>query len=107
MAFKKGNKKIGGRKKGEANKKTLILDSFAKSVIDGGMEKFNEELNKLTGATYVNAFMSLFEYVKPKLSRMEATVENKNNYDLSKLSIQELKQLKSLQNKIMNDIYNT
>jgi hypothetical protein len=71
--FQHGHKKVGGKVKGTKNKKTLILDSFAKNIIEGGMEKFNRELNKLRGATYIKAYMTLFEYVKPKLARTELT----------------------------------
>jgi hypothetical protein len=74
MPFEKGKKKTGGKQAGAKNKKTLILDSFAKSVVDGGMEKFHTELNKLQGKDYVNAYLSLFEYVKPKLSRVDNNV---------------------------------
>jgi hypothetical protein len=49
MPFEKGKNKTGGRKKGLPNKKTAILDTFAQSVVDGGMEKFKKELNKLEG----------------------------------------------------------
>jgi hypothetical protein len=59
------------------NKKTLLIDSFAKSICDGGMEKFQQELDKLEGKEYINAFLQLFEYVKPKLSRMEMKADVK------------------------------
>jgi hypothetical protein len=75
MPFAKGKQKTGGKKKGTVNKKTAILDSFAKSVVDGGMAKFERELNKLSGQAYINAYLQLFEYVKPKLSRMEMKAE--------------------------------
>lgn len=94
MPFKTGQKKLpnSGIKKGEKQKKTLILDNFAKDIVDGGMEKFRTELNKLTGQNYVYAYLSIFEYVKPKLSR--TTIEGDGNnplvieesIDISKLS---------------------
>lgn len=68
--FKEGQ---GGRKKNSKNKKTLILNTFAQSIVEGGMDKFKEELDKLTGKEYIHAFMTLFEYVKPKLARTEMT----------------------------------
>ena len=71
MRFEKGKNKTGGREKGTPNKRTLIIDTFAKSICEGGMDKFEKELNELEGKDYVSAFLSLFEYVKPKLSRME------------------------------------
>lgn len=71
MPFTKGHKKIAGKKSGSRNKKTLVLDSFAKAVIDGGMDKFQTEIKKLKGKDYINAYLALFEYVKPKLSRSD------------------------------------
>lgn len=70
MPFVKGQKKTGGKKKGTVNKKTAVLDSFAKDVVEGGAEKFQQELSKLKGQQYVYAYLTLFEYVRPKLSRM-------------------------------------
>lgn len=75
MPFEKGKQKTGGRKKGAANKKTALLDAFAQTVCEGGVEKFKTELKKLKGKQYVDAYLMLFEYVKPKLSRTEAKVE--------------------------------
>lgn len=74
MPFKKGQKKTGGKEKGTSNKKTLILNSFAETIVDGGMDKFQAELTNLSGKQYVDAYMALFEYVKPKLNRTELTV---------------------------------
>lgn len=74
MAFRKGKIKTGGREVGVTNKKKLLIDAFAMSVCDGGMERFQEELEKLSGKDYVYAYLTLFEYVKPKLSRLDATV---------------------------------
>ena len=75
MAFTKGKPKTGGRKKGASNKNTALLDAFAKTVCEEGSDKFMRELKKLKGKQYVDAYLMLFEYVKPKLSRTEAKVE--------------------------------
>lgn len=71
--FEKGHKKSGGKQQGAKNKKTLVLDAFAKTIVEGGMEKFQRELMKLNGKEFVNAYMVIFEYVKPKLARTELT----------------------------------
>lgn len=76
MPFKKGKSKTGGRNKGIVNKKTLILDSFAEDIATGGMEKFKKELSKLSGASYVKAYMVLFEFVKPKLARSDVDLSS-------------------------------
>jgi hypothetical protein len=71
MPFAKGKTKTGGKTKGSVNKKTAILDAFAEDVVSGGIDKFKKELRTLKGSAYINAYLQLFEYVKPKLSRME------------------------------------
>jgi hypothetical protein len=78
--FTKGKIKTGGRAKESKNKKTLVLDAFAKTIIEGGMEKFHTELMSLKGALFVNSFMSIFEYVQPKLQRSENVNKNVNTY---------------------------
>lgn len=71
MPFQKGKHKTGGRAKGVTNKKTVVLDAFAKEVCEGGAAKFQQELKKLKGKDYVNAYLAVFEYVRPKLARTE------------------------------------
>jgi hypothetical protein len=71
MAAQKGHPKTGGRGPGIKNKKTLLLETFAQTITEGGMERFQNELNNLTGKEYCNAFMALFQYVVPKLNRTE------------------------------------
>lgn len=66
--FEKGHP---GKKKGTKGKRTLILNTFAEYIVEGGMEKFQTELNKLTGKDYVQSYLAIFEYVKPKLARQE------------------------------------
>lgn len=77
MPFQKGKIKDTGRTKGTKNKKTLVLDSFCQVIIDGGIEKFQKELKQLDGKDYINAYLQLLEYVKPKLSRAEIKADVK------------------------------
>ncbi len=71
MPAKKGHKKIGGRKQGTPNKKTEQWEAFAEYCLNGGLEKFQKEMNKLKGKDYVYAFTNLLEFHKPKLARTE------------------------------------
>ena len=71
--IKKGQVKTGGIKKGQKQHKTLLIDSFAETIVNGGMEKFQMELMKLSGKPFVDAYAAFFEYVKPKLARTELT----------------------------------
>jgi hypothetical protein len=73
MPFKKGDKKpkSAGRVKGTPNKRTEKWEDFVEYCLNGGLEKFQEELSKLEGEKYVNAFTNLIEYHKPKLARSD------------------------------------
>lgn len=75
---KSGNEK--GKPKGVKSGKTLILDTFCQDIIEGGIERFNDSMNKLAEKNpkmYVDAYLSLLEYVKPKLARHDTTVDTK------------------------------
>lgn len=71
MAALKGHKKAGGRQKGTPNRKTETWETFAAYCIEGGLERFRSELEKLKGKQYVDAYLTLLEYHKPKLARVE------------------------------------
>jgi hypothetical protein len=72
MAFVKGSSGNSlGKIPGTLSKKTLVLKSFTETIVDGGMERFEEELSKLKGKQYVDAFLALLEYVQPRLQRSE------------------------------------
>lgn len=79
-SFKKGHsiKKPVGTK----SKKTILLENFAEYIVNGGMQKFETELNKLSGKQYVDAYMCLFEFVKPKLARTEIKADIINPNDI-------------------------
>ncbi len=70
MAFKKGNK-LAGSRKGTPNKKTEQWEVFADYCLNGGLERFQTELNTLKGEKFVYAFTSLLEFHKPKLARSD------------------------------------
>ena len=76
MGFEKGKDKTGGRQKGGKNKKTTQWEEFAKFCMEGGLDRYKEELLKLEGKDFVNAFQNQMEYFKPKLSRREITGED-------------------------------
>ena len=68
MPAPKGNKFAGSRK-GVPNKKTSQWEAFSQYCVEGGLERFERELNTLEGKDYVNAFINLLEFHKPKLNR--------------------------------------
>lgn len=72
-AYKPGHKKMGGRQLGTPNKKTEQWELFTRYLLEGGLQKLEQELMALSGKDYVNAMVNLLEYHKPKLNRSEMT----------------------------------
>jgi hypothetical protein len=71
--FTKGNKIATGRPKGVMNKRTSQWETFSEYLLNGGLVRFQEELDKLKGKDYTNTVIALLEYHKPKLARTEIT----------------------------------
>ena len=74
-----------GRPKGTPNKKTLVLETFCTDIIEGGIERFNESMNILADknpAKFVDSYLALLEYVKPKLSRQDVNVDAKGELSI-------------------------
>ena len=63
-------------RKGIQGKKNLQWDIFAQWCLEGGLEKFQKEMNKLKGKDFINAYTQLLEYHKPKQARIEHTGED-------------------------------
>lgn len=64
-------KKTGGRTKDTPNKRTVQWEAFSEYCLNGGLQRFEQELNALEGKDFVNAFTTLLEFHKPKLARTE------------------------------------
>ncbi len=68
-------KKTGGRKTGSINKRTKIgakkWSKLENYLLGPGLEKFINELDKLSGKDFTNNFKEVIEYVKPKQARTE------------------------------------
>ena len=72
MAAPKGNNNNPkGRGKGTKNKRTNTWEAFADYCLNGGLERYQRELDSLKGKAFVDAFTTLLEFHKPKLSRAE------------------------------------
>jgi ribosomal protein L19E len=74
--FKPGNKMGRGRPKGAKNTRTEQWQKFSDYMMIQGLQRFEEELNKLEGKQYVDTVVSLMEFFQPKLSRTELTGED-------------------------------
>ena len=80
--FEKGNP---GKPKGAKSSKTMILETFCQDIIEGGIERFNTAMNTLAEKNpklYVDAYLSLLEYVKPKLARHDTSVTTKGELNI-------------------------
>lgn len=78
--FTKGKPKTGGKQKGTPNKKTLVLETFCQDIIEGGIPRFNEAMNTLAEKNpqkYIDSYLQLLEYVKPKLARQDINLDAK------------------------------
>lgn len=63
-----------GRPLGLKNKKSKEWEALRDLLVsDTGLDKFREELNKLRGKHYVNAYLKALEFILPKLARVEMT----------------------------------
>ena len=70
MAAPKGNKFAGSRK-GIKNKRTQQWEEFTAYCLEGGLERFREELDKLSGKDYVQVYLKLLEFHKPRIQELQ------------------------------------
>lgn len=100
--FKPGERKVG-RTAGVKNQRTKVKEALGiasweqlKGYVEGqGIERCVQELHKLKGRTYVYAYLTLTEYVKPKLTRVEYkdTGGQKIPFDFTSLPLELRKQI--------------
>ena len=77
MMFKNGRKKTGGRQKGSQNKKTAENSERINNVLSYINDKYlYEDIDSLSSSERVKTYISLMEYVVPKLARREHTGKN-------------------------------
>ena len=89
--FEKGNSgNPNGRPQGAVSQKRLVLDNFVNIIIEEGTERFNQELNSLEGKDFVQSYLTLLEYARPKLAR--TTLEgDANNPIQAKIVFEEIR----------------
>lgn len=96
MPFEKGHNKATGRPKGTQNKVTKETREAFKTFVEDNQEHFQgwiERVAETNPAKAIELVSNLAEYVLPKLSRSEVAAEVviKDEVDLSKYSIDDLK----------------
>lgn len=103
MAFEPGHEKIGGRKKGTLNKKTASIRSRIEKLVDSEYEAVLSDLKELSPKDRVNAFISMLEFVLPKLNRSEIEDVSFDVQDFLSLTKEErLQQIAALEKKQIN-----
>ena len=75
--FKKGvSGNPAGKPKGTIDKRTRGWELLKETITTGLTDKFMQEMEKLEGTAYINAYLNVMEYFKPKLSRQETLNTN-------------------------------
>ena len=72
MAFKKGHSgNTKGKPKGTKSKKTIQWELLADSIVNEHTERFNSEMKILSGREFMDMYIKVLEYFKPKLNRTD------------------------------------
>ena len=82
MPFTSETAKQAGRKskrKGVLNKTTTEIRERFSLIVDGNIEKYQYELEKLEGKEFILAFNQVLEFALPKLQRIEQKTELEQN----------------------------
>jgi hypothetical protein len=66
MKFEKGHEKLGGRKKGSANKSSTDIKIKIAALIDEQFDSISSDLESLEPKERVTAYFKFLEYVLPK-----------------------------------------
>ena len=83
MPFKKKNKESKGRPKGGKNKKTTENKERINKVLSYIDDKYLiEDIDNLTSSERVKTYISLMEYIIPKLARKDHTGDNQNKLQI-------------------------
>lgn len=67
------------RRVGDQNEKTKQWEKFVFHCMNGGLAKFQRELEKLSGKDYVTAFINILEFHEPKKSRVDTVMSIEDN----------------------------
>lgn len=100
MPFTSETAKEAGRKskrKGVPNKTTSEIRERFSVIIDGNINKYQKELEKLEGKEFISAFNQVLEFALPKLQRVESKIETdvsepSDKYDLTEEEAERIRQ---------------
>ncbi|MEQ8520257.1 MAG: hypothetical protein RID05_07600 [Cytophagales bacterium] len=60
-----------GRPKGSKNKKTKQWEVLQESILERHTQKFNETLDSLEGMDFIETYLKVLSYFKPKMKAVE------------------------------------
>ena len=84
MPFEKGRQKTGGKQKGTPNQRSKEWEELGDAIKTRHSNRFNEILDTLPDEKFIDKYLQVLEYFKPKLAR----TENKHEGDLTVTTIQ-------------------
>ena len=75
-------KKFGGRKKNTPNKTTKELRDKITTIVNGQIDKVEQDLNNLSSKDRLTVLLQLMKFVTPQLKaiELEATAETNNPF---------------------------
>jgi hypothetical protein len=73
-----GKREGAGKPKGTKHKKTVQWEQLADSIIGKCAERFEHELFSLEGKDFVNAYIQVLNYFKPKYQSTELKAEKES-----------------------------
>lgn len=69
--FKKGQVKTGGIQKGQKQGRVLQWEQFGRELLEAGLPRALEVMKTCDDDKFIDNFLKLLEYFKPKLARIE------------------------------------
>ena len=69
---------VEGKKPGTKNEKTKGWELLRETITTGMTDKFMREMESLNGTQYINAYLNVMEFFRPRLSRAETINQNEN-----------------------------
>lgn len=67
-----------GKPKGTLSTKTKGWELLKETITTGLTDKFMQEMEGLEGTQYINAYLNVLEFFRPRLSRAETINQNEN-----------------------------